>query len=70
MPDSTLNRRNVALHVAKPNGFSYPQKTAENLLIRPLLAGFDSTDDRLKQDYRFQKVHVTRSGYCQCWSRI
>jgi hypothetical protein len=29
MPDSTLNRRSVALYVAKPNPISYPQKTAE-----------------------------------------
>ena len=32
MPDSTLNRRSVALYVAKPNGLSYPQKTAESQL--------------------------------------
>ena len=29
MPDSTLNRRSVALYVAKPTQFSYPQETAE-----------------------------------------
>jgi len=29
MPDSTLNRRSVALYVAKPTQLSYPQKTAE-----------------------------------------
>ena len=32
MPDSTLNRRSVALYVAKPTQLSYPQKTAECLL--------------------------------------
>src|SRR6266481_4371969 len=31
MPDSTLNRRSVALYVAKPNQLSYQQKTAECL---------------------------------------
>jgi hypothetical protein len=31
MPDSTLNRRSVALYVAKPTQFSYPQETAECL---------------------------------------
>jgi hypothetical protein len=30
MPDSTLNRRSVALYVAKPNQLSYQQKTAES----------------------------------------
>ena len=29
MPDSTLNRRSVALYVAEPTQFSYPQETAE-----------------------------------------
>src|SRR5258708_7650472 len=31
MPDSTLNRRSVALYVAEPTQFSYPQETAECL---------------------------------------
>jgi hypothetical protein len=30
MPDSTLNRRSVALLRGEPNGFSYPHKTAES----------------------------------------
>ena len=30
MPDSTLNRRSVALLRAIPNELSYPQKTAES----------------------------------------
>jgi len=31
MPDSTLNRRSVALCAANPIKLSYPQKTAESL---------------------------------------
>jgi hypothetical protein len=29
IPDSTLNRRSVALYVTKPTQFGYPQETAE-----------------------------------------
>jgi hypothetical protein len=33
MPDSTLNRRSVALYVAKPNPISDRQKTAECQIV-------------------------------------
>jgi hypothetical protein len=36
MPDSTLNRRSVALLQTESNRLSYPQKTAESPIFSPL----------------------------------
>jgi hypothetical protein len=56
MPDSTLNRRSVALYVAEPTQFSYPQETAQRPLFPTKLFGdymkdYQLTKKRLKRQY-------------------